>query len=267
MSSPQPVTVIMLAAQRTGVVNPLAESAGVSHKCIVPICGRPLVEHVLDTITALPAIREIRISLEVEAHDAVRAIAAQFTDRNVPIRFVENDLNIVESVLKAAGDDEGPFIITTADNVLLTAEGFEQVRETLATADATISVTTREAVWAAHRQGQSGFYEFKDAGYANCNLYGVAGPRAFKAAEFFREGGQFQKNPKRLARAVGLFNILLMKLRLVTLPQGVARISKRMGVNIKPVIFADGSLAIDVDNERTYDCCETILKQRAAGEA
>ena len=39
-------TVLVLAAQRAGVVNPLAERAGVSHKCIVPICGKPLIVHV-----------------------------------------------------------------------------------------------------------------------------------------------------------------------------------------------------------------------------
>ena len=32
-----PVTVIILAGQRAGVVNPLAARAGVSHKCLVPI--------------------------------------------------------------------------------------------------------------------------------------------------------------------------------------------------------------------------------------
>ena len=63
-----PVTVILLAGQRAGVVNPLAARAGVSHKCLAPIHGRPLVAHVLETVTALPAVREIRISLEPEAH-------------------------------------------------------------------------------------------------------------------------------------------------------------------------------------------------------
>jgi GTP:adenosylcobinamide-phosphate guanylyltransferase len=258
----QPVTVILLAAQRTGVVNPLAQRAGVSHKCLVPICGRPLIEHVLDTLTNLPAIREIRVSLEPDGQAEVSKVFEKFADRGVPITVVNNDLNIVESVIKAAGEDAGPFMVTTADNVLLTPEGFEQTRATLSTADAAISLSTRERVWAAHPEGQRGFYDFKDAGYANCNLYALANRKAFKAAEFFREGGQFQANPKRLLRAVGLINIILMKLKLVTLPQGVKRLGKRFGVNIVPVIFEDGSLAIDVDNERTYDCCETILKQR-----
>ena len=50
MAEGAPCTVLVLAAQRAGVVNPLAERAGVSHKCIVPICGKPLIVHVMDAL-------------------------------------------------------------------------------------------------------------------------------------------------------------------------------------------------------------------------
>ena len=32
--------IILLAAQRTGVVNPLAEAHGVSHKCLIPVASK-----------------------------------------------------------------------------------------------------------------------------------------------------------------------------------------------------------------------------------
>lgn len=87
-------------------------------------------------------------------------------------------------------------------------------------ADGVIGVTTKERVHAVHERGQRGFYEFKDAGYANCNLYGLS-------------------NNKGLARA-----------------------GKRFGARLEPVVFEDGALAIDVDNERTYAICEWVLGQR-----
>src|SRR5688572_22428372 len=93
-----PATVILLAGQRAGVVNPLAARAGVSHKCLVPIRGKPLIAHVLDTVTALPGVRGIRVSLEPEAHAKVAKIAAAFADRGIPVTFVANKRNIVDSV-------------------------------------------------------------------------------------------------------------------------------------------------------------------------
>ncbi len=260
--SDRPITVILLAAQRTGVVNPLAERAGVSHKCLVPICGEPLIEHVVRTLTRLPAITRIRIIIEPDANDAVGHAIDAYRNSGVPIEFVASRPNIVDSVLAGAGEDEGPFLVTTADNVLLTPEGFEQIRVALSHADGVIGVTTKQRVLAAHPEGQRNFYEFRDAGYANCNIYGLAGRHAFSGAEIFREGGQFQANPGRMIRAFGLFNIFAMRFRWVTLPKGFKRVSKRFGLDIRPVIFEDGALAIDVDNERTYDCCETIMKRR-----
>ena len=128
--------------------------------------------------------------------------------------------------------------------------------------DAVVGVTTRERVWDIHRQGQRNFYEFRDAGYANCNLYGLSNRRGFAATEIFREGGQFQANRGRMIRAFGLFNIIMMALRLVSLPQGLKRVGKRFGAKFAPVIFEDGALAIDVDNERTYAICEWVLGKR-----
>ncbi|MEL1250148.1 nucleotidyltransferase family protein [Aurantiacibacter gilvus] len=258
----QPVTIIVLAAQRTGVVNPLAKRAGVSHKCLVPICDRPLVSHVLETLTTVPDVREIRVVLEPEGQAEVDQVIEPFRARGVPITLVDSDPNIVESVLAATKGEDGPFLITTADNVLLTHDGVAQVREAMQHNDAVIGVTTRERVWAIHRQGQRGFYELKDAGYANCNLYGLANAKGLKAADIFREGGQFQSNPKRMVTAFGLFNILLMRFGLVTLASGLRRVGKRFDAKLAPVVFEDGALAIDVDNERTYSICEWVLGQR-----
>jgi len=260
--SVRPLTVIILAAQRAGVVNPLAQRAGVSHKCLAPICGRPLIEWVLDTVTSRPDIAAIRISIEPEAQQEVGELLAAYAERGVPISFVDSHTGIVDSVTAAAGDDEGPFIITTADNVLLSAEGFEQIRSTLGKVDGTLALAREADVRAAHSEGQRNFYQFRDGGYANCNIYGLANRRAFAAAEAFREGGQFQKNRDRMIRAFGMFNILLMGLKLVSAPGAIRRVGKRFGITMEATIFADGGLAIDVDNERTYAVCEELLPSR-----
>lgn len=257
-------TVIVLAAQRTGVVNPLAEAHGVSHKCLVPICGQPLIHHVLETLTSAPGIGAIRISIEAEAQAAIEPVVARFRGRGHGIDLVASRPGIVDSVAAAAGDGPYPLIITTADNVLLTHDALAQARAALADGDAVIGLAGEEAIKAAHPEGQRRFYQFADGGYANCNLYALADARAFAAAESFREGGQFMKNSKRLVRAFGLFNILLMRTGLVTLERAMRRVSRRFGVAVVPLVFADGALAIDVDNERTYRIAEPILARRLA---
>jgi GTP:adenosylcobinamide-phosphate guanylyltransferase len=266
MSLPS-VIVIVLAGQRAGVVNPLAARAGVSHKCLAPIRGKALVAHVLETVTALPEVVEIRISVEAEAHGELAPVIAGYEGRNAPIRLVPSQSRLIDSVIAAAGDDPGPFLVTTADNVLVSAASAAQVRGAMAdpAVDAVIAMARREDVLAAHPEGQRNFYRFRDGGYANCNLYGLANRKTFPvAAHVYAGGGQFMKSVKRTIDAFGLGNIVLWRLGAFDLAGAVRRFSRRSGIVLKPAVLADGSQAIDVDNERTYRVCEEILARRDA---
>ena len=53
----RPFTVVILAAQRAGVVNAVAQDAGVSHKCLAPIAGKPLIVHVIEALDGHPGDR------------------------------------------------------------------------------------------------------------------------------------------------------------------------------------------------------------------
>lgn len=262
MSAAAPYTVLVLAAQRAGVVNPLAERAGVSHKCVVPICGKPLIVHVMEALAQLAPAPRVRVSVEPEVHAELTALLAPYAARGLAIDFVASSSNIAESVFLASQGVTGPIIVTTADNVLLTPGAVEEVLAALGQADVVACLSRDFSVRAVHVDAQRNFYKFRDGGYANCNLYGIAGQHALRAIEVFREGGQFQKNPKRLITAFGLINILLVRFGLVSLARAMKLASRRFGLRFHAVVFADGSAAVDVDNERTYGISEMVLKQR-----
>jgi GTP:adenosylcobinamide-phosphate guanylyltransferase len=265
MNTATSITLIILAAQRTGVVNPLAEAHGVSHKCLVPICGKALISHVLDTVTAMDDVGLIRISVEADAHAALNVLLTPFrAESGKTIDLVASQPGIADSVVGATAGQQGPFVITTADNVLVTPAAIREIGDMLSHVDITAGLATETAIKAAHPEGQRRFYNFADGGYANCNMYGIAGDKGMAAVEIFREGGQFMNNPKRLINAFGLVNILMMKWGWISLPQAFVRISKRFKLRAKEVVFADGALAIDVDNQRTYDIAEPILAKRLA---
>ena len=254
-------TIIILAAQRNGTLDPLAAEAGVTHKCLVPIAGLPLLAHVLSALGEVGDIDSIRISVEDGAADRLRPVAAL---TGLPITFVTAADNIADSVYRAAEGASGPVIVTTADNVLLTPAAVRQVMDKLAAGtDTVVALARKEAVLAAHPQGQRRFYRFRDDEYSNCNLYGLS-RKGLKLAEAFREGGQFKKNPMRIARAFGFFNLLLLRFAMVTLDSAMKRLSRRFRVSVAAVVLADGAHAIDVDNRRTYDIAAELLDRRAA---
>jgi GTP:adenosylcobinamide-phosphate guanylyltransferase len=254
-------TVIVLAAQRGGQLDPLAAEAGVTHKCLVPIAGRPLLAHVLAALSQVDGIESIRISVEPGADDSLRPIVAA---SGRPASFVAAADNIADSVYATMMGTDGPVVITTADNVLLTPAAVRQVMDRLAGGDdAVVALARKEAVLAAHPEGQRRFYKFRDGEFSNCNLYGLS-QRGLGLAETFREGGQFAKNPMRIARAFGFLNLILLRFGLVSLDKAMKRLGKRFRVRASAVVLADGAHAIDVDNRRTYDIAAALLDRRAA---
>jgi GTP:adenosylcobinamide-phosphate guanylyltransferase len=261
-SPSQPDTVIVLAGQRFGVVNPLAERAGVSHKCLVPICGKPLLLHVLEALAAVPDIAEVRIALDAPVHEEVAALLADYPN----VRLIESKPSLADSVLAAAAGAQGRLVVTTADNVLLTPAAVAQVRGAMDRVEAVFGLARKADVHAAHPEGQRGFYRFRDDEYANCNIYGLAGPKALKAVEVFRGGGQFMSSVRRMIESFGLLNIVLLRLGALTREAAARRLGRRLGLTVEATVFDDGALAIDVDNERTYRVCEELLPGRGTAK-
>ncbi len=260
-------TILILAGKRDGKLDPLAERAGVSHKCRVPINGKPLLEWVVEAVG--PAFPDTKVFISI--HDPaviadLPAVAAlQGSGRLV---LCEAQAGIVESVehaiALAGGDTAFPLLITTADNVLAESGYLQGVhRDALASeGDAVVVLATRESIRAAHPDGQRKFYEFSDMAISNCNVFWLRNSKALRATEAFREGGQFAKNRARIAKAFGIINLIRFRLGWWTLDKAFKAISRRFGVRVVPQITPDGAFAIDVDNERTYGVAELLLKAR-----
>lgn len=255
---------IVMAGRRENSIDPLAAAHGLGDKCLVPVAGRPMIAHVLGTLARSPRIGRIVVSVNRPEllHDVheVRDLTAQGR-----LTLVPAETNLVESLLRALDVAGFPALVTTADHVLLTPDAIAAfldgtVRER---ADVGVAFARREAVLSAHPEGQRRFYTFRDGSYSNCNTYWIGRKEALAAAEVFRHGGQFAKHPGRIVKAFGLLNMLRLRYGIGTLDGAFRRLSKRFGAAVRPIVLADGAMAIDVDNERTLGVAETIFAERA----
>jgi GTP:adenosylcobinamide-phosphate guanylyltransferase len=251
---------IVLAGKRDGRLDPLAANAGVSHKCLVPVAGKPMLLHVLEALDASPGVARIVVSI-----DAPEILAPLIRHLGSGRILVERSApNLVDSVIGAADASAPPFLVTTADNVNLTPASVAEILAAAQGADAAVAFARRERVIAAHPDGQRRFYRFRCGEYSNCNTYVIGSREALKAAEVFRGGGQFAKFPMRIVKAFGLLNLIRFRYGLATLSGAFRGFSRRFGFAIHPVLVTDGALAIDVDNERTLHVAETILGERGS---
>jgi GTP:adenosylcobinamide-phosphate guanylyltransferase len=252
--------ILVLAGRRSAATDPLAARAGVSHKAMVPVKGEAMVGRVLRVAEAAYPDAPLFVSVDDFSAMAAEPTVARLVAAG-KLTPLEARPNIVESVVEASRTTGFPLLITTADNVLMTAEGMRAMVHMAedSGADALVMMAERRAILAAHPDGQRRFYAFRGGAYSNCNLFWLGSDRALKAAEGFRLGGQFAKHKRRAVKALGLTTLLLFVSRVLTLQGMFRHFSRRFGIKIRALVAKDGRLAIDVDNERTHRVAEEIL--------
>lgn len=262
-------TILILAGQRLGRVDPLAAKYGLEHKCLVPLLGRPLIAYVLDAVdAAFPGARIIVSINDPQALDAEPEARRYFEEGRLVT--VASAKNLLESVIAAAaGDVSYPLLVTTGDNVLITPEALQGFHKFALEqgADGAAMFARKEDILAAHPEGQPRFWKFRDGEFSGCNTFWLKDAGAFSVAEIFRGGGQFLKFPKRFIAAFGLSNLIGFRLNLFTVDRMLARVSRRFGRKVVVQVATEGALAIDVDTEFSHLVAERILKQRGVTDA
>ncbi|HET6525586.1 NTP transferase domain-containing protein [Sphingopyxis sp.] len=252
-------SILILAGRRSGAEDPLANAHGVADKCLVPVAGRPMIAHVLESAAASAATH-----IFVSTHhadllgDLDDPVVKSLGDRLIVVPAADN---LADSVVAVAGVAEFPLLVTTADNCLLTPATIAEIGVEAARlgVEAGVALARREDVLAVHPEGQRRFYEFSDVAVSNCNAYWIGHPGALKAAKAFRGGGQFVKKPLRVMRAFGVLNLLRFRFGLGPIHHVFARISRHLKVGIAPLLVSDGATAIDVDNERSLRVTEALM--------
>ena len=80
----------------------MAAESGVTHKCLVPILGRPLLRYVLEALAPVEGLSRIRICIEPDAVEAVRAVPGASGELGVPVDFVPSAETITDSAYASA---------------------------------------------------------------------------------------------------------------------------------------------------------------------
>lgn len=267
--SGQKYDVLVLAAGR-GANDPMAQASGASHKCLLPVCGMPMLMRVLGALAASTSARRIFISIEdasiidgVESLDALR--------QRIPIETVKSADRASSSVGEAlrSGTLEFPVLVTTADHALLTAEMVDEfcTRSAGEGADLTAGLAEAQTILKAYPGAARTFLKFADGRYSGCNLFTFNTGTALNAVDFWQRIERDRKQPWRLIRAFGVMPLLTYLTGRASLQRAFEVGSRRLGVTAKPVIMQQAEAAIDVDKPADLELVERILgtPERSAG--
>lgn len=244
---------LVLAGDR-GPEDPVARAAGVAHKAVAPVAGRPMIAHVLGAMRAVPGIGEIAVSLPAGAPDpggVTRLEAGPGPSASAGAAF------------ERLGP---PLLITTADHPLLSPAMVADMLDAAATtgADALAGLCPRATAEAARPGARRTWLQFRDGAMSGANLFALTAPAARGALDLWQRLEAERKRPWAMARLVGpavLARYLAGRLDRA----GAARaLGRAAGCSAAFAVIDHADAAHDVDCPEDLAFAEARLAARAA---
>ena len=260
-SSPR-FTALVLAGDR-GSEDPVSGAVGVAHKCLANVGGKPMLQRVVDALTASPWVARIAVVLkDPQVIAELEGLAPLIAEGRLLTLQAAGSPS--RSVLQALQELERPFplLVTTADHALLTGEMVDHFcSESAASgADLTVGVTASRVLLERYPQSRRTYLKFREERYSGSNLFAFLTPAGQKGAEVWRNAEKQRKKPWRIAAIFGPVLLISYAVRRFSLDEALEKISQRLGITAVAVKMPFAEAAIDVDKPEDLELVEEVLR-------
>lgn len=246
-------TALVLAGSR-GEPDALSAYAGVSHKGLIELAGRTLLERV---VTALSDAGATHIG--VSTADAAIIALLDKIKVTATLEALPASPSPSLSVRQGAEALGLPVLVTTVDHALLQPEWVIRfLNDVPQTADVAALLAPEAAVRAAAPQTQRSYMRFADGRYSGCNLFYLRNARALNVIDLWRHIETHRKQPWKIAARLGPAMLLGYLTGRLTLDQAVTRLGAKAGVAAAAVRTPYGLAAVDVDKPADLDLVRQI---------
>jgi GTP:adenosylcobinamide-phosphate guanylyltransferase len=252
-------TALVLAGQRPGV-DPVAAHFGLPAKALIPVAGEAMLSRVLRALTASSQVARV-IVLAQNAPDLLAHPDLAWTTSDPRISTRMSGTSISRSVLDAISDPAIglPVLVTTADNVMLTASTIAEFIAGVAGADVAVAMVERARLEAAVGPNRRTWLTFRDGAFTGANLFALTAPAATNALRFWEGVEQDRKSVLRLAAHFGPVLMVQMLLRRLSVRGALAAAGAQLGASAAPVLLSDGRMGVDVDKPEDHALATRLL--------
>jgi len=252
------LTALVLAGSRAGG-DPLAAYAGVSHKALIDIGGRAMIEHVVAALAASARVTRIVICIDrpeiLEPLTGLRAPAC-----GKPVATMRAASGPSASVAAAMRQEGTPLLVVTGDHPLLRPVWIDAFLAACpAQADVVGALAREAAVRAAAPDTRRTWLAFSDGTFSGCNLFLMRRPAARGAVELWQQLEAGRKKPLRMLRRLGIGYALRYRFGRLRLDAALARLGALSGARLDWVELADGRAAIDVDKPEDLELVRRLM--------
>lgn len=237
--------------------DPFAAEQGVSHKSLIELSGKSLLQRVVEAVRQAGAARIAVSCTDAEVARLARDLGAEvLAARSGPSASV--DAGLAELGF--------PLVVTTSDHAFLKGEWLTYFAgQTDERADVSIMLAHRTDVERAVPGARRTYLKFADGEWSGCNLFYLAKPDARKAVTVWQGIEADRKRPWRIVARLGLGTLLDYALGRLTLSAGIVRLGNRIGVEAQLVCAPDGLAAVDIDKAEDLELAREMIHRHAEG--
>ena len=258
-------SVLILAGNR-GPACSIAALDGVSHKALLSINGVTMIERVISALREVTIIEKVTIAIETpEVLKSIPNLKPLFTNGYLEtiIAMPTPAQSVLNGFEALSASQNGPILMTTADNCLLTSEIVQHFINSLnQDTDVTAAVAKTDWVLEAYPQARRTRMSFSDGSQGGCNLFAFQTGNARNIINFWRLIEQNRKSPLTMLRQLGFWVVLRYLSNSLSIEQALNKLGQRTGTKLAITQMPFPEAAIDVDTIDDYKLVESILSKR-----
>jgi GTP:adenosylcobinamide-phosphate guanylyltransferase len=232
-------------------------------KALLKIAGKPIVQWVLDAVSAAANIDQI-VLVGLAESDGLKSPK--------PIRYLPNQGSLLDNMVAGAHEvlrlnPEARYVLSVSSDVpAVTPEMVEWIVETAEKSndDFYYTVITREAMEKRYPDSRRSYLRLKDLELCGGDINVFRASLVNRQDDLAHKIIESRKSPFKQAAMIGFDSLLLLLLRRLTLDEAVKRVCKRFDLTGQAVVCPYPEIGMDVDKPFQFDILASDLQARAA---
>jgi len=233
-------------------------------KALIPLAGKPMVQWIVDVLTAVERIdRILMVGLGPDDGVTSAKLAAFIPDRGSMLR------NVIAGVDRLLELSPGTrqVVICSTDIPLITVEIVNRYLDECAGADYDIyyGAVERSRMEGRFPNSRRSYVHLTDGDYAGADIFVVNPEIAYTNRQMWDDLMGSRKSVLKQARLIGLGTLLRLLLRRLSLKEAEVRVLRALGLTGRVVKIADAELGMDVDKPFQLEICRQELEAASRG--
>lgn len=230
-------------------------------KALIDICGKPMVQWVIDALCEAESIGNVvLIGLEEEGKVSGQKVKALLPSQDGMIENIRAGINRVLEINPAARH----VLIASSDIPALTSAMVDWIVETTMQTDDDVyyHVISRQVMEKRYPNSKRSYARLKDVEVCGGDINVIRASMVNSNTHLWEQLIESRKNVLKQALLIGFDTLLLLMLRMITLDDAVKKVARRLNLSGRAILCPFAEAGMDVDKPHQLEIIRADMAQR-----